>query len=320
MLSKSLDTASVVQLNIIQGLLDGGVHPPVRLSRESVPEDYVPRLTFSCTPPDDVPPHPLSPHPADPITLEVILGAEISSGRVGVAYRLESARALSLDGSVVDMRVPPLVVKIAGEGFSDTLAREAWFYDDMRHCQGSVVARCYGFFEAPLPEPVTPIPWTAHQSPHSSHGSGSKCSDKPSNETSIIFSPENKNKRPIPRGKGRQLSILLLEDLGEEKLPLGPAMTIDLRQEILSLIDELDYVRIVHGDIRHNHIRRAPSHSPSLSSPYTGRTYDWRLIDFDRAMKCDAPTDYVNALNSDIALGLLDGLAEGYVMEPWELF
>jgi len=69
------------------------------------------------------------------------------------------------------------------------------------------------------------------------------------------------------------------------------SLTVDVdRDQIYGLYRELVYLSIAHRDIRYYNILYAPP-SPSSSSdlpvafesPFTNRTYKYRLVDFDRS-------------------------------------
>lgn len=58
-------------------------------------------------------------------------------------------------------------------------------------------------------------------------------------------------------------------------------------------------------DIRYNNILRAPQFSqalPSLPSPVTKRTYEWRMVDFEMAIKCNSS---IMSLRPDVVEALL---------------
>ncbi|KAI0030983.1 hypothetical protein K488DRAFT_71785, partial [Vararia minispora EC-137] len=75
------------------------------------------------------------------------LGKYQGGGRVGVVFALEDVEVVGMpDG----FSLPPLVVKVARRDRVGSLAREAWFYDEMECIQGSVIPRCYGWFELVL--------------------------------------------------------------------------------------------------------------------------------------------------------------------------
>lgn len=54
------------------------------------------------------------------------------------------------------------------------------------------------------------------------------------------------------------------------------------------MLQELNRFQVVHNDVaRRNILRpsRSPDAYPRLPSPYTGRTYNWCILDFDDARK-----------------------------------
>jgi hypothetical protein len=64
------------------------------------------------------------------------------------------------------------------------------------------------------------------------------------------------------------------------------------------LFEELAYVQIsVAHDIEPRHVMRAPQRSGDLTSasPYTGRTYNYRIINFELAEKVLLPMEAICA-------------------------
>ena len=58
------------------------------------------------------------------------------------------------------------------------------------------------------------------------------------------------------------------------------------RQEVYDAFAELSYLHIEHFDIKFANIYKvAPGGLPSLASPYTGKTYSCRIIDFEIVRK-----------------------------------
>ncbi|RXW20926.1 hypothetical protein EST38_g4929 [Candolleomyces aberdarensis] len=97
--------------------------------------------------------------------LELSLQNRISEGRIGVTF---SALVVSATKGGKDVRpsLPESVcLKFAKQEFCRSLAREAWFYEQLADsCQGTSVPRCYGFFSSTMGEQpgypdVTFIPW-----------------------------------------------------------------------------------------------------------------------------------------------------------------
>lgn len=77
---------------------------------------------------------------------------------------------LELTGSISDLDLPDLCIKLVKPKYGRTLAREAWFYEQLARepgCEGVVTPRCFGFFTVPLKDcsdvkgqPVSRImPW-----------------------------------------------------------------------------------------------------------------------------------------------------------------
>jgi hypothetical protein len=102
-------------------------------------------------------------------TLEVSLSGRISEGRMGVTF---SARIISAtnNGTDVTNTLPgSICLKFAKPQHSRSLAREAWFYEQLAECQGISVAHCHGFFSSTFseqtPTPDSLLPWCDLEEP-----------------------------------------------------------------------------------------------------------------------------------------------------------
>ena len=140
----------------------------------------------------------------------------LNKGRTGLIYETV---ATSTDGQG-NAILPSLVVKIARCTKNKRIAREAWFYDEMQTLQGVVVPRCYGCFEAKIPDNCSFIPWTE---------------DGLSSDTQQITVPDeeffstrqlgafNENAHDLLTRleDSRTITLLVLEKLGEPFLPVG---------------------------------------------------------------------------------------------------
>lgn len=102
--------------------------------------------------------------PKDGAHLELELTGSISEGRIGLAYSAQVLR------NTPDLDLPDLCIKSVKPKYGRTLAREAWFYEQLARepgCEGVVTPRCFGFFTVPLKDcsdvkgqPVSRImPW-----------------------------------------------------------------------------------------------------------------------------------------------------------------
>ena len=56
----------------------------------------------------------------------------------------------------------------------------------------------------------------------------------------------------------------------------------------------------------------------SLESPISGKTYAWRIVDFDISEKNNRTTEALFDTHLSYLERLLGGLPKGYVLEPWD--
>jgi hypothetical protein len=108
-------------------------------------------------------PRPSSLPPPGHLQLELTLTSKLGNGRVGHVYALDDSKTkISAPSNSIDVFVHPLVVKVAGRDIplSTDLMKEAWNYEEMECIQGVAIPRCYGIFQARLPEDGMQVePW-----------------------------------------------------------------------------------------------------------------------------------------------------------------
>ncbi|KAG5641201.1 hypothetical protein DXG03_005772 [Asterophora parasitica] len=136
-------------LTIHDCVVENGVSVPVVV--EASPSFPARRYTDDW---DDPPPPTVETWAARPIlldgsSLDVSLTGLIGEGRIGMTYsaRVNSARdATGLD--VTDSVPKEICLKFAKPPYVRSLAREAWFYEQLHKWQGISTAKCFGFFSA----------------------------------------------------------------------------------------------------------------------------------------------------------------------------
>jgi len=96
-------------------------------------------------------------------TLEVSLLERISEGRMGVAYSANVISATTNDSDTTNTLPESVCLKFTKPLYSRSLAREAWFYEQLAECQGTSIAQYYGFFSSTFSEqtntPELLVPW-----------------------------------------------------------------------------------------------------------------------------------------------------------------
>lgn len=85
---------------------------------------------------------------------------------------------------------------------------------------------------------------------------------------------------------------------------------------------DLSQVAIEHNDIRWANVLSALPTSqgglPGLPSPFSGRTYNFRLIDFDQSRKLGCTPEEWDDYHSGYILRIVHGTRNNYVIEYWE--
>lgn len=211
----------------LSGLFESA-HDETEFHRRHVPDDLILPIIYSK--PFTIPPRRLLKQESSPeLTLKLSLGERISGGRIGEVYRISIEGVFAKDGELASsVHVPPLVVKIAKRGYACRLAREAWFYDELKPLQGVATARCFGWFEARLPPNVTPIPWQLKPD-ENKHGFVFE-DEEDEEDPQIVEDLRIKKMLGLqePEGENSILSLLLLEELGGY-LPMGKGFTKEIR-------------------------------------------------------------------------------------------
>ncbi|KZV82126.1 hypothetical protein EXIGLDRAFT_778945, partial [Exidia glandulosa HHB12029] len=141
--------AHLERINLPEGLVD---LYPLLAKRKADPDVYQPR-TFRPEGPPTRPPSSL-PAPGS-LALNLELGEYIGSGRSGIVF--------AVDTTGTHGGLPPLVLKIARQERCQSVAREAWFYEELECLQGVVLPRCYGCFRLNLQDGQTVPAWSAHE-------------------------------------------------------------------------------------------------------------------------------------------------------------
>lgn len=195
---------------------------PTDFIHDAYPDVYYPRKLASFP-------------PSSHLSLQANLGDFIGDGRSGTVFEIKTpATIIASDGRRI--HIPPLVCKFAAHDRNSCVAREAWFYDEMQTIQGMAIPRCFGLFEAEIPDGFKFIPHTlemdyedrtpeerAGELYYLRKGIGS-FQDTPAN-----WEIRRRLKEP------QRVVLLLLERLGGQFLPLYTTIS-----------DEIRYARVFH--------------------------------------------------------------------------
>ncbi|KAH7875520.1 hypothetical protein F5879DRAFT_247616 [Lentinula edodes] len=114
------------------------------------------------------------------------------------------------------------------------------------------------------------------------------------------------------------VSVLILEKLGD-LFKLGEPLPDGAKSDMKDACSDLAHVRILHGDLRWaNMLSVLPGGLPSLASPFTGKTYGWRLVDFDRAERTTLSLPRAQRYYNSYLDRVLDSIPWGNPVEPWD--
>ncbi|CAL1713768.1 unnamed protein product [Somion occarium] len=161
------------------------------------------------------------------------LGRQIASGRAGTVYVVE----LDEDASSPELTaatLPRLVVKICHPTTYYRISREAFQYEEMESLQGTVIPRYYGLFQVTLEPGVMFRYWFMEKL---YGGKGSNDSDE-----------EDHSEFP------RCLTVLVLEYISEEFLPVRRRLKDNDTEEIKEMFRELARLGVWQPDIQQDDI------------------------------------------------------------------
>ncbi|KAE9402579.1 hypothetical protein BT96DRAFT_542820 [Gymnopus androsaceus JB14] len=243
----------------------------------------------------------------------------LGEGRISITY---AARLICLRQSPGGETLPlssllcilpdEFCVKLAKVEFIRSLAREAWFYEQIAKtegCQGIITPLCFGFFTTSLPSTLQIRAWSEIKCvPHKDDDElvyDRFYDDKAYSRAFADDQQTCRDKCPwtLDRWIARTdrspiVGILITERLGEH-FPSGSGinkLSKESEAEILDILDDLSSAGVLHGDVKFNNFlcpassSSPPSCSFSSSSfgaicPRHSRIHAWRVIDFDRAVK-----------------------------------
>ncbi|RDB28308.1 hypothetical protein Hypma_001302 [Hypsizygus marmoreus] len=303
----AIDIFSTVTIHGLAFTPDG-VAVPVTLNRStSLPSN---RTTFGPhLPCDEQEGWDSLPLPAHGLHLELELGEYLGNGRTSLTY-VACVRHVSDSHGGVHINAPlnasaELCLKLAKPTFCRSLAREAWFYEQLPEdeaYQGIIVPKCYGLFSAPKNSLSTPTGKDISIRPWEEKGAKlplrypegslqSKYGDDLPDDWAYrgfmddgrrakIDSPWN-SWRPNPESP--TVSIFLMERLGEHYSEAVFRSHPESRSGLADLIEDLSSAAVMHNDFKFNNVLRAPPNSPTC--PRHRKVHSWRVIDFDRSTK-----------------------------------
>lgn len=174
--------------------------------------------------------------PSAQIGLQLELDKFIAAGRTGLVYEVHSP-SIVFARNERQLHVPPLVCKFAARDRNKCILREAWFYDEMQTIQGIAIPRCFGLFEAWLPENTDKdfIPWnTASKDYYNLDNTPDPYLKKPEKLYKDLYlggfveTPENRTILTRLEDPNRVV-VILLERLGGNFLPVRKPITDELK-------------------------------------------------------------------------------------------
>ncbi|GJJ14382.1 hypothetical protein Clacol_008646 [Clathrus columnatus] len=231
--------------------------------------------------------------------LSIALGDVLGKGRAGTVHC-----ATLITPDYTDL--PPLVAKVWRHRRSETIEREAWFYEELEKVQGIAVPRCYGLFQTHIEWGTEVLAWNNKIDPN-----------EPSEDSMWMFTGVKEKTEEDPT----LLSILLLERLGG-RIPLRQADYTDIKSDVYEIYDDIGKLGIEHIDFRWSNILSVTEdsdHPPSkLICPNHGHAHQWRIIDFHLARKTNATPEYLHSCFDSHLRRLFNNAPYGITVEPWE--
>lgn len=195
--------------------------------------------------------------------------------------------------------------------------------------QGVCVPRCYGLFQTSYDLEELDIPALLNRKKRDEE---LRCELEEDSDDDEILEPIIYD---------NVLSVLLIERVGD-RLELGRSLPHGVRQasfaspsltptyappavcreDMTDMYNDIGRLYLCHNDIRYsNFLSVLPEDQgglPSFASPFTGRTYRWRAVDFDLMKKTALSEESFSAYHLGFILRLLDNVPYGCIVEPWE--
>ncbi|KAJ3848881.1 hypothetical protein EV368DRAFT_67889 [Lentinula lateritia] len=117
------------------------------------------------------------------------------------------------------------------------------------------------------------------------------------------------------------MSLLVIEKLGG-LLELGKPLPNGVESDLNDVGSDLAKLHILHSDLRWENILSVlpPSEGglPSLPSPFTGKIYGWRLVDFDLAKRTTHHITFAQGHYIGHMERVLSCIPMGIPVQPWE--
>ncbi|KAF5317696.1 hypothetical protein D9619_012646 [Psilocybe cf. subviscida] len=243
--------------------------------------------------------------------LGITLLHRISEGRIGVVYLARVEKALR-DGIDITSSLPEtLCVKFAKQHHCRSLAREAWFYEQLHQWHGISVPSYYGFYTSTASEQGlstdTFQPWINLRKPSKIDPAFIEDQEVAETYRSMdwlwddapymfrIFSPSKyRNKARWFRWNFNEenpnIGLIIMENLGKPCTQIwrlnepGDAFKAD----ILAVLEDVAGDGLCHTDIAaRNFLQYDGPETDERRCPRHDIVHKWRLIDFDRSCMLD---------------------------------
>ncbi|KZV67797.1 hypothetical protein PENSPDRAFT_736347 [Peniophora sp. CONT] len=280
---------------------------PIALSKRQPPLDLVtpwlrPYLPLATLPEPPVR-QPATLPPSLDLNLNVRLGKCLAVGRSGVIFELEIEPHA---GYPADKTLPQLVAKVARPNRAASLAREAWFYDEMAVIQGSVIPLCYGWFDL-QPRHDQSMPLLQSCIPPRRRWGASPEEEEPIggwNATHLVL----QELREDPN----RLSVLIIERLGSHLYPGKNGLDSPPYEELCAILREVSDLGVgLIPEIRWENVMHKFPGTPSRPSFHHKVDHRFRLIDFEVAYKTNQATRRLYLAQIDDAERICMALDDG---------
>ncbi|KAH6903226.1 protein kinase subdomain-containing protein PKL/ccin3 [Coprinopsis sp. MPI-PUGE-AT-0042] len=265
-----------------------------------------PTLSFPAPPytlEDQDKPLPASRVPKDPSRaegcLELRLLDFIAEGRISTVYAATVVSATHQGIDITSTMPKKVCIKFAKKHSCRSLARDAWFYEQLQDWQGIMTPQSFGFYTSTADEqPDSPksftndfIPWQNHRvhvryDPYvASWGISMDWvpDDQPSAKIDYIDAGGIKTSSHwyhwAVNDANPVIAVQVMELLGD------PCEKIWKKKEILEVVDDMNHVGVYHSDLSAWNVLEANHDNQDTTRlcPRHKTVHRWRIIDFDRA-------------------------------------
>ncbi|KAH6903225.1 hypothetical protein BKA70DRAFT_1301972 [Coprinopsis sp. MPI-PUGE-AT-0042] len=244
--------------------------------------------------------------------LELRLLDFIAEGRISTVYAATVVSATQQGLDITPNLPKKFCIKFAKKHSCRSLARDAWFYEQLQDWQGIMTAQSYGFYTSNANEqPNSPktfldefTPWQNHRVPVRYDSTVADWGismdwlpdDRPCVQRDYIDAADMKanslwNLWAVDEANP-VIAAYIMELPGDvcDKSRKQKEIRPDLQKEILEVVDDMNHAGVYHSDVSAWNVLQSnddEGNDATRLCPRHNTVHKWRIFDFDRARMVD---------------------------------